>query len=157
MRWLLAVLLVATLGAKPPKAEDCLACHDTVDLAVFRTKAHGGVQCVECHTAIKQLPHDEKPARPRCERCHRTEAQNFALSVHGVAQAKGAEHAPVCRSCHGPAHQIVTRTDPASKVARQNMAATCGACHKPEFLDRVAAHVPRRKGRMGLRKEDLQP
>jgi hypothetical protein len=155
MRLLLALTLAASLGARPPQAEECVTCHGTIDLTVFRTKAHGGVACVQCHTSIKRLPHEDKPARPRCEGCHRTEAQNFALSVHGVARAKGVEHLPVCSTCHGPAHHIVTRTDPASRVARQNMAVTCGACHPPAFLDRIATHVPRRRSRMDLRKEDL--
>ncbi|MEI6472773.1 MAG: hypothetical protein WCO20_09040, partial [Holophagaceae bacterium] len=61
MRLLFAALLATALAAAPPPdADDCVACHDTIKLDVFRTRAHGGLQCFACHTATKKLPHPDK-------------------------------------------------------------------------------------------------
>ena len=156
MRYLLAGLLACSLMAArptpPPEAGECVECHADVDLAAFRKNSHGGIRCVQCHTAITRIPHQEKPPLPQCGQCHHTELEIFAESVHGQSQAKGLEHAPTCASCHGPAHLIVTRSNPASKVAWKNMEATCGACHPPDLLARFA-RLPHRFSRMGLRRD----
>ena len=160
MRWLLAACLLSSLSldAKPPQPSECVECHDTVNLERFRTRAHGGggLVCVDCHTAIKAIPHDEKLPPVRCARCHRHEAEDYALSVHGKARKLGNAHAPTCTVCHGPAHEIVSKTDPESRVARRNMATTCGKCHKADFLADLEVHLPRRASRMGIQKGDLK-
>lgn len=153
MRWLLAGCFVFSLAAAPrPDAKDCIQCHDNVDLEKFRSRTHGGLACVQCHTAIKSLPHDEKLPPPNCVRCHSHQGQDYALSVHGVARRKGKDHAPTCSTCHGKAHEVVAKNDPASRVARTNMSSTCGKCHPADFLDRLSTQLPKRKSRM-----DIQP
>jgi cytochrome b subunit of formate dehydrogenase len=63
--------------------------------------------------------------------------KEFRESVHGRAAQAGDRDAPVCASCHGPAHKILPSGDPASAVARKNLADTCAACHSnPEFTAR---------------------
>jgi len=156
MRYLLAGLLALNLAAKPPQAQDCVVCHDHIKLDVFRRNTHGALACVDCHRAITALPHPGKLPPPRCERCHATEVENLAASVHGTAKARGVAHTPTCASCHGPAHQIVSRNKADSKVARANMAATCGACHPADFLGKLNTHLPRRTSRMGLQPKDVK-
>jgi len=156
MRWLLASCFVLCLSAAPPDAKECVQCHDTVDLEKFRHRSHGGLACVQCHSDIKALPHEEKLAPVRCERCHSHEGMDYALSVHGVAKQKGKEHAPTCSNCHGPAHEIVTKSNPASRVARKNMDATCGKCHPAEFLAKLSTKLSRRTSRMGLQEGDIK-
>jgi hypothetical protein len=51
-------------------------------------------------------------------------------SIHGRALARsGLTVAPNCSDCHG-AHDIQRLTDPASRVYRGNVPATCGRCHE---------------------------
>ena len=55
--------------------------------------------------------------------------ENFSESIHGQALfQKGLIVAPNCVSCHTP-HSILPHTDPASSIARRNIAATCTKCH----------------------------
>lgn len=152
MRILLAGLFSLALAGAPPDATDCVACHDQVDLEKFRKRTHGGLQCVNCHVTITAIPHPEKLPAVHCVRCHDHENRDYERSVHGVAQLKGKKHAATCRSCHGPAHEIVPKSDPASKVARKNMNATCGKCHSKEHLARLSTHLSSRASRM-----DVQP
>ena len=152
MRILLAGLFSLALAGAPPDAADCVACHDQVDLESFRKRTHGGLACTHCHVAIKEIPHPEKLPAVQCSRCHRHETQDYARSVHGVARLKGKSHAATCNSCHGPAHQIVAKSNPASKVARKNMNATCGKCHSKEHLAKLSTHLSSRASRM-----DVQP
>lgn len=152
MRWMLACCFALTLAAAPPAAQDCVACHDTVDLEKFSKHSHGGVRCTYCHTAITALPHPEKLPAVQCARCHDHEVQDYATSVHGVARKQGKEHAPTCSTCHGKVHDIVGKRSPASKVAKKNMESTCGSCHEPGFLAKLTTHLPRRASKMGVQK-----
>lgn len=152
MRMLLAGCMALSLSAAPPDAKECVACHDTVNLEVFRTRTHGGLTCVTCHTAITSLPHAEKLPPPQCVRCHDHEGQDYANSVHGVAMKQGKEHAPTCMTCHGHAHDVLPKNNPASKVARKNMAETCGKCHDQAFLAKLSTRLPHRASRMDLKK-----
>ena len=145
----LGLALPLLLAAPALKDEDCLACHEDkdlrsasgqtlfVDAARTRSGVHGEFACVDCHAGIGEVPHAEKLPRVQCGACHADTVKEYRQSVHGKAQATGASDAATCRSCHGPAHEIVPRTDPASRVAKQRLADTCGACHAdPDFLSR---------------------
>ena len=158
MRWLLAACLATPLfvAAAPPQAKECVECHDTVNLDRFRTRSHGGLACVDCHTAIKAIPHDEKLPQVQCRRCHAHEVEDYDRSAHGVARAAGNAKAPWCTTCHGPAHEIVSPRDPASKMAKRHRAATCGTCHPKAFLTRVDQSLPHRASRMGIQKGDVR-
>lgn len=148
----LSVAPIVTLSAAPPDATECVACHDNVNLETFRTRTHGGLTCVACHTAIKALPHAEKLPPPQCVRCHKHEGQDFANSVHGLARKLGKEHVPTCTTCHGHAHEVLPKENPASKVARANMDATCGKCHDQAFLNKLSTRLSKRASRMDLQK-----
>ena len=153
MRLLLAGCLALTLFATPPPdPTECVACHDTINLEQFRKRTHGKLNCVVCHAAITRLPHADKLPPPQCIRCHDHEGQDYASSIHGVARKQGKDHAPTCITCHGHAHQVVPRSNPASKVAWQNMEPTCGKCHEQGFLKKLSTRLPRRASRMDLQK-----
>ncbi len=152
-RLLAGFFLLANLSAaRPPEPADCVACHDTINLDAFRTRTHGKLTCVTCHSAITTLPHADKLPPPQCVRCHDHEGQDYANSVHGVARKQGKDHAPTCITCHGHAHDVVPKNNPASKVARKNMDATCGKCHDQDFLKKLSTRLPGRASRMDLKK-----
>jgi len=55
--------------------------------------------------------------------------ENFSESIHGEGLLrKGLVVAPNCASCH-TGHSILPHTDPASSIARTNIASTCTQCH----------------------------
>jgi cytochrome b subunit of formate dehydrogenase len=149
----IALLLVLAPGA-PARAQsdaDCLACHSDKDLKSaagrvlhvdemkLRGGVHGGFACLDCHAGIKELPHPDRLPRVACATCHEGTSRDYEKSVHGAAHANGTRDAATCTSCHGPTHEIVPAGDARSRVAKANLAATCGSCHaNPEFLARHA-------------------
>ena len=55
--------------------------------------------------------------------------ENYSESIHGEGLLKkGLVVAANCASCH-TAHNILPHTDPASSIARGNIARTCTQCH----------------------------
>jgi hypothetical protein len=149
-RLALAGCFAFALAAAPPDAKDCVACHDQIDLEKRRAFSHGGLACIQCHTAITVLPHAEKLPSVKCGRCHKNEAEDYAKSVHGLARLKGNEHAATCSSCHGKAHEIISPHDPSSDLARKNMYAICGKCHDQAHLAKLPARLHRRGSRMNI-------
>ena len=107
-------------------------------------------RCIDCHGTHDILPRSDprSPVYPlhvpfTCGKCHQEGApvqrqrvihqahilENFSESIHGEALLqKGLVVAPSCASCH-TAHSILPHTDPASSIARRNIAATCTKCH----------------------------
>jgi predicted CXXCH cytochrome family protein len=136
----------------------CARCHPSENLkfslGVHGTAIHKGntdaPACTDCHGEHSIL----SPKDPRspvaaanvstrvCSPCHaslrltekwnlpRDRAKTFADSYHGLAARGGAVEVANCASCHG-AHEILPSSNPASRVNRANIAATCGAsgCH----------------------------
>jgi nitrate/TMAO reductase-like tetraheme cytochrome c subunit len=142
--WLgLAAPLAAAGAAAPPSNEDCVACHDTgavrangtsvaVDPKAFEASTHGSAQCVDCHSDLAQLaefPHPDKLARVNCASCHDDVGSKFRDSIHARARERaGLVVAPLCADCHGK-HDIAAKSDPASRVSRAHVPATCETCH----------------------------
>ncbi len=142
----------------------CATCHaDTVKVvesSVHYAAAQNGkgAHCVDCHGKHDILSSKDPASRtyalnlPKtCAQCHSGKkisgpagqvADNYEDSVHGRGVAKsGLLVSANCTSCHG-AHDIRTKTDPASRVNRTRVAATCGTCHEgilPIFAKSVHA------------------
>ena len=95
----------------------------SVDGKKFSQSIHGSLECSNCHTDKKGYPHPEKSAPVQCATCHADQANQLKGSVH----ADSKDHP--CTSCHGDAHQIVPKSDPASAVYPLNVPKTCGNCH----------------------------
>jgi formate dehydrogenase gamma subunit len=134
----------------------CGGCHgDVVDQ--FRASAHGRAlaaggpgtpDCLICHQAAvtpKQTPADGaafKLAQERlCLSCHldnpevrarMTPTTGFIAaydqSVHGAALHRGEAAAASCVDCHG-SHEMERGAEPAARVNKHHIPATCGACH----------------------------
>lgn len=136
------VLLVCwgTLHAAVPDS-DCLDCHSDPDLVsesgrsmVIRTtelsqSVHDGFACVDCHTSIEEIPHDDGGLpKVECQICHEDAQEAFVTSAHGKALARGATDAPSCVDCHGT-HGILGVDNPESAVHHHNLAFTCARCH----------------------------
>ena len=137
----------------------CATCHPAAS-AQYDTSVHAQARrasaqsvaatCTDCHGTHDILPSSDPDSRTNhfnlpatCGRCHgnadiirrgRIAIGNvlaqFQDSIHGQALAKsGLLVAPACTDCHG-AHDIRRKSDPASKVFRTTIPATCGKCHE---------------------------
>jgi 5-methylcytosine-specific restriction endonuclease McrA len=130
---------------KPPANEDCLACHSdpdakradgrtiALDAKRFEASTHGPMACVDCHADLAKLaefPHADTLAKVACASCHDDIGSKYHDSIHAWAKEKAGltAAAPACADCHGR-HDILTKTDPASRMSRANIPTTCGRCH----------------------------
>lgn len=137
---------------------DCATCHSD-EVAQYKNSAHAQARargedvaatCVDCHGNHDIRPSKDPQSRTyhlnvaeTCSKCHGNQAviakghiaigdvaHPFSDSIHGKALSKsGLLVAPTCSDCHGP-HEIRRKTDPASRVALQNVPNTCGRCHE---------------------------
>lgn len=170
-RWLLLALRVAALlmiavwaqavNAQPAANldnESCLGCHGAAGFAMPRTdgsarslfvaadrfadSVHGKtLRCVDCHTAITELPHktvsktlaEWERARlvitRNCISCHPKAARGYTETYHGAVIALGFTNGATCSDCHG-SHSILRASDPASSVSPANLLKTCQRCHQ---------------------------
>ena len=125
-------------AADAPTADECLACHADrglkrekrepgrpdalfVDHAALKASAHGGLECVACHSTAT-APHERLP-RVRCTDCHDTVPAVLAEGAHGNRRAKARAAAPTCTSCHGT-HDV----RPVAAITID----ICATCHVPQ-------------------------
>ncbi len=121
--------------AKP----QCSTCHTEPAVSVPKSvhAALGAEACASCHGSAHEVQKAGRLPTKECSTCHSDEVSQYQRSVHAKFRNAGDADAPVCLSCHGPAHKIVPRSDARSPVAKKNLPDTCGACHaNPEFLAR---------------------
>jgi formate dehydrogenase gamma subunit len=103
--------------------------------AVARGNTRAAV-CTDCHNS-----HDIRAASDAhssifkvnvpgtCGKCHQSEANEFAVSVHGQAVARGVSRAPVCTDCHG-IHNIKLPFEQSTGSASVAVATeSCAKCH----------------------------
>ena len=135
-------------------ATTCARCHADRELtmrrkitipaavALYQKSVHGRSQrpgaatCNDCHES-HDLRRATDPASSinkaniptTCGRCHKRESEDFAVSVHGTARARGVTASPVCTDCHGE-HLIRGPRDTDSPVAAGGVTATCAHCHE---------------------------
>ncbi|MCC6443986.1 MAG: cytochrome b/b6 domain-containing protein [Armatimonadetes bacterium] len=93
-------------------------------------------ECKTCHGTHEILSRQElaspisrKNIHDLCGRCHRTEHDQYSISVHAVAVTHDIKDAPTCIECHGEHSAIQKVTDPASTVYPTNISRTCSQCH----------------------------
>jgi hypothetical protein len=111
--------------ALAPRCVDCHGNHDIVPVKDSRSAVAPlkvPFVCGRCHSEGTPVQRN----RP----IHQDHIlENFSESIHGEALfKKGLIVAPNCASCHTP-HSILPHTDPASSIARRNIATTCTKCH----------------------------
>jgi hypothetical protein len=133
----------------------CGKCHSGI-LEQYEGSVHGkgmrgGIAespvCTDCHGEHRITKITDPSSSvytkniPRtCSACHEKEgiSSRYALpkkrfstymdSFHGIALEYGMTKAANCASCHG-FHDILPSNDPASRVNKANLPATCGKCH----------------------------
>ncbi|HMD87293.1 MAG TPA: cytochrome c3 family protein [Terriglobia bacterium] len=136
----------------------CATCHST-EVSQYNLSIHGRAHaklngdaptCQSCHGPAHQVVASSDAKSPvskanlpdTCGRCHSNPAlaakymfavakpvEAYASSVHGRAIQQGNLNAASCNDCHG-VHDILPLSDPHSKIWKQNVASTCGQCHK---------------------------
>lgn len=126
--------------------QDCMLCHEDSELtgkmegktiSMYVSKGelsgsvHKNVKCVSCHkdAAGQSFPHDEQLAIVDCGDCHKQAKRMNIAGIHGQELAKGNQHAPNCKECHGE-HDILPPTNVKSRTYKMNIPVLCGKCHK---------------------------
>ena len=132
---LLGAALAHPLAAASATSGPCSACHDQGQK--LAKSAHAGLPCDTCHESHEKYPHPAGIPKPVCATCHRDEASDYALGVHGQARKNGNESAPDCGACHGSAHELLA---PSSQAFRAAVPDTCGMCHS-EISEQYRASV----------------
>jgi hypothetical protein len=132
----LALLLAC--GAVPavagPSNDDCLGCHsDAVDAKAFEASIHGqlSLSCTDCHADLADVtdfPHADKLQPAGCTTCHGDAVAAYAKGAHAKAREAGKTVAATCVDCHGK-HDILPKSDPASRTYVFAIPQTCGRCH----------------------------
>jgi len=136
--------------------ETCSRCHANVE-EKYKSSDHaravaegvkGAPVCIDCHDEHQVVsPADTSAQTNRrreaamCLRCHLDNPEvrervgpsagflsSYENSVHAHGLSEGKEPAATCTDCHG-GHVMMKASNPASKVARANIAETCGRCH----------------------------
>lgn len=145
------------------KPANCAGCHEAAVKdyqSTAHAKARSGgnlvaATCTDCHGKHDILKSTEPASRTHvakreatCGSCHGNDAvvqkaklpggnivAQYHDSIHGKKTNGGAADAakaPTCTGCHG-AHKILGKSDAASRVNRENIAAMCGSCHQQVF------------------------
>lgn len=138
--------------------DECLACHEDKELTMTKGKQtislfvnnkklkksiHSGIKCVQCHVGFnaEDIPHTESPTKFQCSSCHKNAQTLYEEGLHGKAKAKKDPLAPTCKSCHG-SHEILPKTDKASKTYPLNIPKLCGACHREGSPVSLQRNIP---------------
>jgi cytochrome b subunit of formate dehydrogenase len=110
--------------AAAPVCTDCHGEHDILSpsdpRSMVAARNVSAQVCSPCHSSVK-LSAKYGLASDRF--------QTFSDSYHGLAVRSGSVAVANCASCHG-FHDILPPSDPASSVAKANLATTCGKCHR---------------------------
>jgi cytochrome b subunit of formate dehydrogenase len=108
-----------------PHCGDCHGGHEIVGARDPRSPVQAGripYLCGSCHREGARVQQQREISQQNI-------LSNYSESIHGVGLIeKGLIVAATCVSCH-TAHDILRHTDPASSIARKNVAATCAKCH----------------------------
>ncbi len=143
--------------------EVCLGCHGAEGFEMPRTdgtvrslfipkdgfekSVHGRLlyQCVDCHTKITEIPHENiaktliewRQSIPDvCGKCHEKQRNQYLNSVHGKELMKGNAKAAVCFDCH-TAHEI---DFPALGTSKLAITKNCGNCHQAQLKSYVETY-----------------
>lgn len=152
----LLAFLSGNLYSQTITSAECMECHgdstltktvdDSIEVSLFihsskfTNSVHGGFECVECHSTIKEIPHEENLEHPDCNQCHDDVAAEYSQSLHGLSLAKGDRDAPYCWDCHS-SHYVYVAADSLSLTSKLNQPVTCGRCHSDPSVVRKH-HIP---------------
>jgi hypothetical protein len=162
-----------------PDGEACVSCHDKASAGLVQqwldsAHADAGINCMDCHQADASdsdaITHEGQViatiVSPKdCGRCHETEYQEQAGSVHAEAYAIIAERVPAlahnmtgaamqaagCDQCHGSVVKVRgdgtldPATWPNSGIGRVNpdgSKGSCSSCHGRHRFSKAQAREP---------------
>lgn len=147
----IALLLLVLPGILLAQSvEECMDCHsdeemtgyikDTVevsmyvDLEKYQNSIHGDMECIDCHSSIDDVDHDEELPKVVCAECHEDSQEEYSVSVHAHSEEYLPGTVVICADCHGK-HNILASDEPESKTYPLNIEKTCAECHtRPEVL-----------------------
>ncbi len=122
--------------AEALKRVRCQSCHEVAVSGAHARLNGKDPGCSACHGSHAIQPAQEAESTI-CERCHAPVVDEYAMSVHGIAYARGEREVAFCMNCHGSVHDLKEVRDPGSPVYPLNLPRTCGACHgDPELAER---------------------
>ncbi len=107
-------------------APGCVACHGAhavkagTDTSSATSRIHVSTTCLACHLDNPEVRDKVGPSAGFIV--------SYENSVHGQAIKAGNEAAATCVDCHS-GHEVRKASDPASGVAKPNIATTCAKCH----------------------------
>jgi hypothetical protein len=112
---------------------EVLSLHVSPDSIQSSLHHQAGIECIGCHSDIREYPHPEIPYESRrelsrafyltCKKCHEDNYDKTQDSIHAEIAAGGNLDAPVCTDCHS-AHTTRPPDEPTSLISE-----TCGHCH----------------------------
>lgn len=136
MALLLSFGFGSSASAQEFTTDDCATCHEgsggdpaEVTMASLADGIHAGLDCIDCHADIEELPHAEELLPANCTGCHGEEGKIYVQ--HGLGTVGEDPTLPGCADCHGQ-HDIRGIEDKASMVHPLNLPTTCGTCHEDE-------------------------
>lgn len=94
----------------------------------FKSSAHGGMACTDCHVGVKSLPHEQRLATLQCADCHAGVQRTLSNTPHGGQGTKGGMRLS-CADCHGGPHEILAANSPRAQKEGRGAVAACSKCH----------------------------
>lgn len=85
---LFIVFFFPVLSSASFSQEECLGCHDK-----YNKFEHGKTTCIQCHSDITSIPHDDKLKKPSCSACHSDTIKSYTKSIHRDKNLG-------CKDCH---------------------------------------------------------
>src|SRR3989338_6947418 len=138
---------VATVPLRPAFSEEdpsdttCLECHATdqpvVDKKVLQGSVHDGLNCIDCHKDVLEIPHPEKLGKVECSACHEKVFLEYKQSIHGQLDGQNPNDMPKCSDCHGT-HGIYSPQDLRSLANHLKVDQLCLGCHASQVV--IDAH-----------------
>ncbi len=103
----------------------CTTCHSDHDIGSFKNpnSVKGNLSqqsvCINCHENERMMARyglDTVPVR------------SYKKSYHGLARLGSLDVSALCSDCHDP-HKAFPKTNPLSRIHKDNLVETCGQCH----------------------------
>jgi len=130
---------------------------------MFNNSVHANIKCEECHTDIKQIPHEEVKKVDCMTECHILEPSSetkfshkdvatfLSKSVHSAVDSEGkqkqfSDDYPDCLDCHdNPLYRPLSFFKQVRSGISETVLGRCRVCHKKEeFLFRFYNHITTR-------------
>ncbi len=141
----LGLLLGAGLPCWAQENDDCLMCHEDLELtgtrnghvvpvfvdpAAYASSVHAEFACIDCHMDLDgvELPHEEELEPVSCGMCHDDVAEEQAAGPHGRWADDPASPAAACVRCHGT-HDVLSKAQLKTKHHEGEAKGLCAQCH----------------------------